>query len=71
MISPDVYGSGSGTILLDNVQCSDLSVELADCDHQPWGDHDCDHRDDVGVDCNPGKLDSDWTNISCCRSVVF
>lgn len=45
------FGSGSGTIWLDNVDCSGTESSIAQCRHQVWGSNNCDHTEDVGVRC--------------------
>ena len=45
------YGQGSGPILLDNVQCSGEESFIWNCDHRGWNQHNCDHSEDVGVEC--------------------
>jgi len=45
------YGAGSGTIWLDNVQCSGTETNIADCRHRGWGSHSCGHDEDVSVSC--------------------
>ena len=44
--------SGRGRISLGNVECSGSEQTIADCTHNGWGTHDCDHSQDVGVECN-------------------
>jgi len=45
------YGAGSGQIWLDNVQCNGTETNIADCQHNGWGSHDCHHGEDVSVSC--------------------
>nr|KAG5711199.1 hypothetical protein BaRGS_004843 [Batillaria attramentaria] len=47
------YGEGRGRILLDDVSCRGTETDLMDCDHNDIGDENCDHDEDVGVDCQP------------------
>ena len=46
------YGAGTGHIWLDNVRCRGLEAGLSQCIHNPFGDHDCSHNEDVGVECS-------------------
>ena len=46
------YGQGSDPIWLDNVQCSGSESTLSQCSHKNWGDEDCSHGEDVGVECS-------------------
>ena len=45
------YGPGKGSIMLDNVNCVGNEVSIADCPHNGWLRHDCDHSKDVAVWC--------------------
>ncbi|XP_071505117.1 scavenger receptor cysteine-rich domain-containing protein DMBT1-like isoform X1 [Diadema antillarum] len=45
------FGNGSGSIILDDVECLGSESRLVECSHQPWGSNNCDHSKDVGVRC--------------------
>ena len=49
-----VYGSGSGEILLDDVECLGNETNLFNC-NQRSGSHDCTHDEDAAVVCM-GKM---------------
>ena len=48
---------GSGRVWMDNVACSRSDLRLQDCSFDGWGNHNCDHSEDVGIIC--GKCNSD------------
>ena len=45
-----------GPIWLDNVNCNIEDEVLDDCEFNPWGMSNCNHRSDVGVICIPSEL---------------
>lgn len=45
------YSSGVGQIWLDDVQCHGTENRLLDCPHPPLGVHNCNHNEDVGIQC--------------------
>eukprot|EP00057_Strongylocentrotus_purpuratus_P024523 XP_011678997.1 PREDICTED: fibropellin-1-like [Strongylocentrotus purpuratus] len=47
----NVFGNGTGDIILDNVQCVGTETNIAFCPHVGYGNHNCGHDEDVGVIC--------------------
>ena len=43
------YGSGTGDILMDNVNCLSNETTILDCGYKT--SHDCSHAEDIGVIC--------------------
>ncbi|XP_044531204.1 scavenger receptor cysteine-rich type 1 protein M130-like [Gracilinanus agilis] len=48
------FGKGSGRIWLDDVACKGKELDLSECQHREWGQHNCDHEGDAGVTCLDG-----------------
>ena len=53
---PGAYGQGSGSIILDDVQCNGTEARLVDCEHGEWGESYCPYAATAGVICLVGKL---------------
>ena len=49
--SSSFFGNGTGSILLDELQCSGSEPSLLECGHNIIGEHDCSHAEDAGVRC--------------------
>ncbi|XP_077981071.1 scavenger receptor cysteine-rich domain-containing protein DMBT1-like [Glandiceps talaboti] len=52
----NVYGRGSGVILLDDVKCRGNENMLSECSHRGWGLNNCGHGQDVGITCDIPEL---------------
>ena len=51
------FGAGNGSIFLDNVVCSGSEETILQCSHHGFESHDCEHDEDVGVECSEsGKI---------------
>ncbi|KAL1278233.1 hypothetical protein QQF64_024906, partial [Cirrhinus molitorella] len=61
------FGQGSGSIWLDNVECSGSEGNLTQCSHSGLGNHNCGHGEDAGVVCSDLRLVSG--SDSCCGRV--
>ncbi|XP_023120100.2 galectin-3-binding protein B [Amphiprion ocellaris] len=52
------YGQAPGPIWLDDINCKGTEKQLATCVFKNWGETDCSHKEDVGVVCETGSIDT-------------
>ncbi|NWT07809.1 MARCO protein, partial [Vireo altiloquus] len=43
--------AGTGQIWLDDVSCKGSEITITDCSKRDWGAHNCNHNEDIGVEC--------------------
>ncbi|NXE71704.1 DMBT1 protein, partial [Calcarius ornatus] len=65
---PGEFGPGAGPIWLDDVTCTGREAELARCPARPWGEHNCHHGEDAGVEC-PQVCPQVSPGVSVCPQV--
>ena len=46
------FGQGTGDIFMDDVNCAGNESNILACGYSGWGRHNCNHREDVGVECS-------------------
>lgn len=47
----DEFGEGTGPIWLDNLNCEGQENSILECEHNPWGDNNCRHSEDIAINC--------------------
>jgi len=53
------FGDGTGTIGMDDVNCSGTEAEIQSCRYNGWGRHNCGHHEDVAVSCGLQRVPGD------------
>uniref|UniRef100_A0A452GH58 SRCR domain-containing protein n=1 Tax=Gopherus agassizii TaxID=38772 RepID=A0A452GH58_9SAUR len=46
------FGEGTGPIWVEKLNCRGTESSLWDCPAKPWGESNCDHKEDVAVNCS-------------------
>uniref|UniRef100_A0A674IMY5 SRCR domain-containing protein n=1 Tax=Terrapene triunguis TaxID=2587831 RepID=A0A674IMY5_9SAUR len=46
------FGKGTGPIWVEKVNCRGTESSLWDCPAMPWGESNCDHKEDAAVNCS-------------------
>lgn len=49
------FGRGTGPIHINAVECQGNETSIVQCNHSGWGNHDCDHNQDISVNCTSQK----------------
>jgi len=63
------YTTSDGPIWLDNVRCNGTETDIANCSHNGWAVHNCQHREDAAISCARiqvrlnGNLDSRYGKL--------
>ncbi|XP_017071832.1 uncharacterized protein LOC108108319 isoform X1 [Drosophila eugracilis] len=53
-IEKNIFGNGNGPIWLDQVMCFGNETAIDQCNHWNWGEHNCNHTEDVALHCTAG-----------------
>ncbi|XP_052807855.1 scavenger receptor cysteine-rich type 1 protein M130-like [Mya arenaria] len=66
------YTTADMPIWLDSVLCRGLERHISECYHEPWGQHDCTHDEDVGINCSdPEESDSSSTGSTSTVGILL
>ena len=50
-VKKNPFGTATGKIWMDDVDCRGNESALDECEHLGWGDHNCGHHEDVSLIC--------------------
>ncbi|CAB4038695.1 deleted in malignant brain tumors 1 -like, partial [Paramuricea clavata] len=59
---------GTGQIWLDDVSCTGHEQNLINCSHKGWGDYNCAHSEDAGVECYSIDVDECSLGLDNCAN---
>ena len=59
------FGSGVGPIWMSDLRCRGTENKLEDCPFEGWGVTTCSHREDAGLICQDGVLNTVHTLLEC------
>ena len=45
------FGQSGSSIQMDDLNCNGTEIDVSDCQFQGWGQHNCGHNKDVGIEC--------------------
>ena len=65
------FGRGSGRIWLDNLQCNGTESSLEYCVSSQWGENNCGHSEDAGIECRDDNLKNKTTPEGKCSVYVI
>ncbi|XP_067879352.1 deleted in malignant brain tumors 1 protein-like [Heterodontus francisci] len=59
-----IFGEGTGPIWLDGMDCVSHESTLWQCQSDPWGKNECEHREDAGVVCSEARVQEEQPHSS-------
>jgi len=59
----NTFGAGTGAIMMDDVGCTGSENTLVDCFHLGFLVHNCDHDEDVAIECSIPATTANGMNI--------
>ena len=65
------FGSGTGQIWLDDLNCRGNETSINQCRHRGIGSHNCGHGEDIGVVCTIGTFNAFWISKNSFSAFSF
>ncbi|CAL4064347.1 unnamed protein product, partial [Meganyctiphanes norvegica] len=60
----NTFGKGEGPVWLDDLQCVGTERTIEECLHLPWGQNNCDHTENLGLQCTAQGIPEEEESIS-------